>query len=464
MNRVEADGLFFVAFLKDGVAVHRLVSDVTIRVGRSTECDIRLDSVALSRVHFAIRAGATPVIRDLGSVNGTRLGGVKLAPNVDTPVRLGTVIEAAGSFFVLRDRDPRASFDVPEATATAGSPDGALQPAVVVEDPAMARVWELVGLISRSSMPVIVTGETGAGKEIVACALHAQSPRARNPLVQINCAALPESLLESELFGFERGAFTGAAQSKAGLVESADRSTFFLDEIGEMPLAIQAKLLRVLESGEITRLGALRPRAVDVRFIAATNRDLPALVAEGGFRADLYYRLNGITIPVPPLRERVADIPKLANLFLSQGATRAKRPTPRLTDEAGALLQRHAWPGNVRELRNVIDRALTISPGDVIDADAILLDPVESAGMPSGISPDAAGNERATQPPLAPRERPPPRGRLVRRDPATECAMIVKALEDAGGNQGRAAELLGVSRRTLINRLEEYGLSRPRKR
>jgi DNA-binding NtrC family response regulator len=305
-------------------------------------------------------------------------------------------------------------------------------------------------------MPVIVTGETGVGKEVVARAIHARSPRAHHPLVHVNCAAIPESLLESELFGFERGAFTGATSAKIGLIESADGGTFLFDEIGEMSLPVQVKLLRVLESGEVTRVGALRTRRVDVRFLAVTNRDLPMLVAEGAFRSDLYYRLNGITIAIPPLRERVVEIPWLAQRFLAMAADQAKRPAPRLSEDALALLVRHPWPGNVRELRSAMDRTLTVCRGELVDASAVLLEPVSSAASAPrarapGLDPDAAGVRGQ-------------RGRLVRRDRDTECAIIRKALDDSGGHQGKAAELLGVSRRTLINRLEEYGLSRPKKR
>jgi transcriptional regulator with PAS, ATPase and Fis domain len=457
MARVAADGLYLVAFLREGTRVRRLSVDATVTVGRGAKCDVQVDAMGLSRAHFAIRAGSPPTIRDLESANGTRVRGTKLPSGVDVPLEIGTIIEAGGTFFVLRDHDPHHPLAEEAEPASDAFADAAAT-RVVVEDPVMAQLHQRIALVARSSMPLIVVGETGVGKEIVATALHARSPRRRKPLVRINCAAVPESLLESELFGFERGAFTGATQAKSGLIESADGSSFFLDEIGEMPLPIQAKLLRVLESGEITRLGALKPRTVDVRFIAATNRNLAALVVERRFRADLYYRLNGMTLAIPPLRERVTEISKLASLFLSAGAERAKRAVPRLSREALALLERHPWPGNVRELRNVMDRALTVCPADVIGEEAILLDPIEArdgGGEPGPAAP--------TAPTMRPRASAPPRGRLVRRDPATERALIAEALETARGHQGRAAELLGISRRTLINRLDEYGIRRPRK-
>jgi transcriptional regulator with PAS, ATPase and Fis domain len=303
----------------------------------------------------------------------------------------------------------------------------------------MIRLNELVDRVARSNIPVLVVGETGVGKELVAGAVHARSPRARRPFVRINCAALPEPLLESELFGFERGAFTGALQAKPGLIESADGGTFFLDEVGEMPLTTQAKLLRVLESGETTRLGALRPCFADLRFVAATNRHLPAAVAEGRFRRDLYYRLNGITITIPPLRERISEIEGLALGFLASAASRSHGSRVRsLSPGALALLERHAWPGNIRELKNVIERAVMLCDGSVVEDQHVQLDP-----DPSG------DGERC--------------GRLLRMEPIAERRLIERALAESEGHQGRAAQILGISRRTLINRLDAFGMKQRRK-
>jgi transcriptional regulator with PAS, ATPase and Fis domain len=325
----------------------------------------------------------------------------------------------------------------------------------------MARLFELIDLVARSTIPVLVIGETGVGKEVVSTAIHERSPRASGPLVRLNCAAMPEALLESELFGYERGAFTGAVQSKPGLVEAAHEGTLFLDEIGEIPLSTQAKLLRVLESGELLRLGALKPRSVDVRFVAATNRDLRGLVAEGRFRGDLYYRLDGITIPVPPLRARPADVPRMAEHFLAAAAGRAGRAAPRLSPDVVEVLTKYAWPGNVRELRNVMERAVALCGGGALTVAHVVL----QAGLP------IAGLPGTREPPdwVPAAGAPPPRdaasgGRLLRLDPQRERAIIVEALERAGGNQSKACELLGISRRTLLHRLDEHGLPRPRKR
>ncbi|MDB4997833.1 MAG: hypothetical protein JWM74_5265 [Myxococcaceae bacterium] len=220
-------------------------------------------------------------------------------------------------------------------------------------------------LVARGSISVLLLGETGVGKEVAASAIHRNSPRAKEPLVSINCAAFSESLLESELFGHERGAFTGAHKTKVGLIESADGGTFFLDEVGEMPPSLQVKLLRVLEQKQVMKIGALRPRSIDVRFIAATNRDLEAEVSRGAFRRDLYYRLAAATVMIPPLRERRHEIVGLAGRFIAQAHTpvdgREGREVPRLSAEAREVLESYAWPGNIRELRNALERAWALS-------------------------------------------------------------------------------------------------------
>ena len=226
-------------------------------------------------------------------------------------------------------------------------------------DPASVRVFRLVERIADTALSVVFLGETGVGKEVCAERLHRLSPRANAPFVRLNCAALSETLLDSELFGHERGAFTGASADKVGLLESASGGTVFLDEIGDMPLATQVKLLRVLESKEVVRVGSVRPRRIDVRVVSATHRDLPELITEGRFREDLYYRLNGISVIVPPLRERVADISPLARHFAARFARKGTKPLE-LAEDAVAALEAQTWPGNVRELRNVVERAVAL--------------------------------------------------------------------------------------------------------
>jgi transcriptional regulator with PAS, ATPase and Fis domain len=299
----------------------------------------------------------------------------------------------------------------------------------------------MIDAVAPGSISVLVLGETGVGKEVYATTIHQRSPRASKPFLCLNCAALPETMLEAELFGYERGAFTGAMHAKPGLFESADKGTVFLDEIGEMSLPTQAKLLRVLESGETMRLGALRPQRVDVRLVSATNNDLPERVEAGTFRRDLYFRLNGISVRLPPLRERPEDVVALARRFLHANAKKLGRPVPAIARAAVAVLEAHAWPGNVRELKNVIERAVLLSGGQTIEPAHL--------GMPEPPAAKPSGKQQV---------------RALRQDvDSFERERILAALERCGGNQTLAAQALGIGRSTLLSKLDEYGLPRPRK-
>jgi two-component system response regulator AtoC len=322
---------------------------------------------------------------------------------------------------------------------------------------ALDRLRPIVERVSGGSIPVLVVGETGVGKDLLATSIHALSPRARKPFVCINCAALPDSLLESELFGFERGAFTGAVTAKPGLFESAEGGTVFLDEVGEMPLALQAKLLRVLDQHEVTRVGALTPRRIDVRFVAATNRDLEAQVKAGAFREDLYYRLNAVVIVVPPLRERVVEIAPLAAHFAAEAARALGRvEVPTFDPEATALLERYPWPGNVRELRNVGERAVLVcEAGSAIGVSHL---PQEKMGRVLPAPDSQTWRARMAPAPAAAQTVPP-----VPVAAEDGRARVIAALERCHGNQTHAAKMLGVSRRTLITKMERYDLPRPRK-
>jgi transcriptional regulator with PAS, ATPase and Fis domain len=317
-------------------------------------------------------------------------------------------------------------------------------------EPASADDGPTLDRIAASAINVLILGETGVGKEVMARRLHQRSPRADAPMLCINCAALSESLLESELFGFEKGAFTGASHSKPGLLESAQGGTVFLDEVGEMPAALQAKLLRVLEQREVLRVGALKPRPIDVRFVSATNRDLEAEIDAGRFRRDLYFRLDGITLKVRPLRERVHEIEPLARAFMAEACAQARRDAiPAIAPAALALIKRYGWPGNVRELRNVMERAVVLCTGDVIDIEHVASDRmaplVELGQAPGGPEVEALAA-------------------LYDPDPELERARILDALTRSRGNQTQAAARLGMSRRALINKLDEYRLPRPRKK
>jgi DNA-binding NtrC family response regulator len=332
----------------------------------------------------------------------------------------------------------------------------------------MRRVYGLANSAARGVISVLIVGETGVGKDVMANEIHRMSPRAKAPFVTLNCAALSESLLETELFGHEKGAFTGATDTKPGILETAPGGTVFLDEIGEMPAKLQAKLLRVIETREIQRVGSLKTRPIDVRFVAATNRDLEADIAEGKFRRDLFYRLNGITLHLPPLRERRPEILPLVRSFLARFAKEAgDRSPPDVSPDAARLLENYPWPGNVREVRNVVERAVLLCEGSEILPEHL---PVESMAANS-ISFAAAAPVVAPAPATAPA--PLEAGRpTAPAGVATGGALsaaeeekerILRVLAECAGSQTRAAKILGIARSTLIARLDEYGVPRPRK-
>jgi len=425
----------------------------TLTIGRDKACEVRIDDPDVSRRHVRLStSGRHLTVTDTGSRNGTRVGGARLEPGETRAVFVGAVIALGESLLVVQRTSSGLRAGLPADTpaldrAAPPRPDG-----VVAEDPRTLKLLELARIFGVSMLPVLLLGETGVGKEVYAQLLHRASARAARPCLAINCAALPEAMLEAELFGFERGAFTGAVTTKPGLFESADGGTVFLDEVGELPPPIQAKLLRVLESGEVLRLGALRPRVVDVRLVSATNRDLEREIEGRSFRADLFFRLSGMTIHIPPLRERRGDILPLARHFITWAARRDGRAPTSLTPRAEEALLGYPWRGNARELRNVIARAAVLAGAGAID--------VEHLGLDVGRTPAAAKSEAASQ-----RDRSAPnapadlRGTLS----SVERERIVEALDRHQHHQGRAASALGISRRTLIRKLEAYGIPRPRK-
>ena len=352
---------------------------------------------------------------------------------------------------------------------------------LVGDSPAMREVFRKIALYAPSPAAVVVTGETGTGKELVARALHDQSLRSDGPFIAVNCAAISEELLESELFGHERGAFTGAVRSHHGRFERADGGTLFLDEIGDMPLATQAKLLRVLEEGVVERLGSERGVRVDVRIVAATNMPLEQAVGTGRFRADLYHRLSVLRIHLPPLRERPEDIPLLIEHFLRLFSRKYQRRIQRLTPEAVGLLQAYLWPGNIRELRNVLERVFIETQGEVIGSRAFLewvrerQDFVGSSWSSEESQPRPATVVLPYDPALAGRSTPmdaaefsrlsepfpPDRSRRGRTSPVRlDVAAIRAAMHRANGNLTEAARYLGVHRATLYRYLSKLGLSR----
>lgn len=296
---------------------------------------------------------------------------------------------------------------------------------IVAQSRVMRDLLETVKKVAQSDFPVLITGESGVGKELIAASIHRESKRAGGPFVPINCGAIPENMIESELFGYEKGAFTGAHARKPGLLEVANGGTLFLDEIGDMPPSLQVKLLRVIESGSFFRLGGTREQKVDVRMLAATNKDLKAEIAKGSFRQDLFYRITALTVPIAPLRERREDIPVLIDHFMKSNAGFRQK---RFSDDALHVLSTCPWPGNVRELQNVVHRALLLSSSDVI----------ESSDLPLDLTMDQKTNWTRLE--------------------DVEREHILQVLKASGGQRGKAAEALGIDPKTLYRKLAGYGM------
>jgi two-component system response regulator AtoC len=429
----------------------RLPERGRIILGRGEGSDHLLSDARVSRNHCRVHVSTTVLLEDLGSANGTWLMGKPLCRGEKSMLKSGDVFELGDTSVICQVSAP-SSFQAEELEARGSGIRGAPRPGEV--GVAMEALRRMTERIARSRINVLICGETGVGKGVLAAELHRKSARGRHPFVSLNCAELQETLLESELFGHERGAFTGANSSKPGLIETADGGTLFLDEIGEMSLSTQAKLLRVLEERSVRRVGSLQARPVDVRLLAASNRDLDAESERGTFRRDLYFRLNGISLMVPPLRERLDELEPLARTFIAQASEALGRDTPTLSAKALEALRRHTWPGNIRELRNVVERAVILCPGDVLTSEHVPLSPQERASKVVTLAahgPAARGETRSLD------RAPLPEKQLLER------RRIEEALELCAGNQSRAAKLLGISRATLVGRLNLYGFPRPRK-
>jgi DNA-binding NtrC family response regulator len=441
-------------------------------LGRDEGVDLYLSDPTVSRRHARITGGDPPNIEDLGSTNGTAVMKRPLRQGERAALCDGTLIEL-GDLKALVQRSGHAPSEA--APPSAGRP-------IAPRDPQMMALYEIADRVARGSLSALVLGETGVGKDVLASYIHTHSARARQTFLRLNCAALPPSLLEGELFGYERGAFTGADRAKAGLFESAHGGTVFLDEIGELPITLQAKLLHLLEAGEVTRLGSLAPRRVDVRVLSATNRDLQALMAEGAFRSDLYFRLAGVTVHIPPLRERPLDRDALADHFLACAAAALGRPQRVLSDAARRAIVAYPWPGNVREMRNTLERGVLLADGDVIEPEHLCLAPLGAPPeavaeeppprtitplafpvAPGGVTQEVAVDSPDAPPASAPAPSAPGRTGFYEERSRQEQRAILEALETCGGNQTRAAALLGMPRRTFVKRLSEYGVDGPRK-
>jgi len=406
-------------------SVHRLTGD-SFTAGKDAGCDLVLQDRFASSKHLKVtrREGTFHVV-DLRSTNGTWLGPVRL---FEAEVTLPTTLRVGETELVL------------EVAATGSKKEVASFHGIIGNDSAVKGLADLIERVAPSTAAVTILGESGTGKELVAKAIHQCSQRANKPLVPVNCAAISKELIESELFGHEKGSFTGAANARKGAFEEADGGTLFLDEIGELPLDLQAKLLRALESGEIKRVGASRPMHVDVRVVAATNLDLLAAAREGKFREDLYYRLCVIPLHLPPLRSRKSDLPALAEHFVKVYAPRGQ--TVSFSTAAVERLRGHTWPGNIRELRNVVHRALLFRKGPVIDAADLTFD--QEMNKETGIS----------VPEL------PPGMTLEQMLEKLERQIVEAALRRFNNNRERVARELGVARSTLFKRLKDWGLTK----
>lgn len=308
---------------------------------------------------------------------------------------------------------------------------------IISRNAVMEEIFDQIHKVSGLKTTVLILGESGTGKELVARAIHCNGNRSRKPFVAVNCGAIPENLLESELFGHVRGAFTDASGDKAGLFEQADGGTLFLDEIGEMPIALQVKLLRVIQEEEIRRVGAASSRKINVRVVSATSRDLEADVRGGRFREDLYFRLNVFLIQLPPLRERVEDIPLLVEHFLAKYAAAMERPFVRMLPEAMRSLMAYGWPGNIRELENAIERGMILCEGNIISRECL------PTGISGGGAPSLASDENLS---------------IKKAEDAIERDLIRKALAKTGGNRTQAAKILEISHRSLLYKLKEFGI------
>ncbi len=411
----------------------------TLTIGRASRCDVVIDSGSVSRHHANLLIGPDVEIEDTGSSNGTFVDGAKLVANNHTKLTIGVPFLVGAVTLMVQTR--------------AGS-----RRETAAKSSQLAALEQSAARIAIGKLSVVIVGETGVGKERFAERIHEMSPRRAHSFVRINCSAISEPLLEAELFGSD-------ASGKPGMLEAADGGTAFLSDIDQLPPTLQQKLLRVVEDAAVRRMGSARARAIDVRFIASTSRDLPAEIEAGSFRRDLYFRLAGATFSLPALRERKDEVIPLAEQFVASAAGPLGR-TFTLAEEARQWLSAHDWPGNIRELRNACERAVLLATGSMIEQHHL------TVGFPTATEDPAKrpGQRFRSSPtiPPPPGMMPPSAGDMPAQVRATvaelEKQRILEALDKCAGNQTRAAEMLGISRRTLINRLDEYGIARPRKR
>jgi two-component system response regulator HydG len=392
----------------------------SLEIGSGVGAALRLDHPTISARHAKVhRHDGRLMLQDLGSTNGTFVSGLRVY-EVELPLGVHARV---GPFEIWAD-SPRLVPSIRRSDFEG----------MVSEDPSMHALFAQIDRVAASDAPVAIAGETGTGKELVARAIHRRSKRAANPLIPINCAAIARELVETELFGHEKGAFTGAAVSREGALSEAHRGTLFLDEIGELPLELQPKLLRALELGEVKKVGATRPETVDVRFICATHRSLADEVRRNRFREDLYFRVAVVTLYVPPLRQRRSDVPLLWDHFMARLSPPGARPA--VSDEAIEKLRSHGWPGNVRELRNVVQRALLSASGATLGVEDVQFDP----GLPVVGASDSVVD---------------PKGLTLEQIEREALAIVMRQLS---GNRRAAARQLSIAKSTLLKKLSDYQL------
>jgi DNA-binding NtrC family response regulator len=433
----------------DGPEVQELHDGGEAVLGRGEGSTFSIEDARVSRRHARVRwESGSLVVEDLGSVNGTVINGATLRGGTRT-LRGGDLIRIGGAEIAVAIAAPPAIARAPDSTGRFDTSDRPSMPpeapnGVIIADPGMARMFGFARRVAATTTTALILGETGVGKEVVAQQLHRWSDRADRRFIRVNCAALPESLVESELFGHERGAFTGADKRKVGFVEAANGGTLFLDEIGELSLPVQSKLLAMLENRAVVRVGSTVETPVDVRVISATHRALQEEVAAGRFREDLYYRISVVVIRVPPLRERPSEIMLLAKGFSERYGARVGWPSPTIAHDASSALVAHSWPGNIRELRNAIEHAMLLSEDGIVRREHL---PETVTGAKSAPSPAAQVKSSRKA------------GGVREALAAVERASIEEALRGEGGNRTRAALALGISLRALLYKIRKYQIT-----
>lgn len=435
----QVDPLMLLVYHRHGIEAVPLERDQSIVVGREEPSDCVVDDATLSRQHARFtRRGAVVEVEDLGSRNGTLVGGRSIT---QASLAIGSECLLGGVVVALHARAVAKPEGSKSGARRRPPPPATTEP--FVESGAMREILTQLERAANSKIPVLLQGETGTGKEVIARAMHDRSERRTGRLISLNCAAIPVHLVETTLFGNERGAFTGADTARSGAFEDAHEGTLLLDEIGELPLVAQAALLRVIETNRVARVGSTREIHVDVRIVAATNRDLEVMVANGTFRADLLYRLNAISLVVPALRERREEIRPLARYFFRRANEVHGLHLRRLDESVLRLLDVYAWPGNVRELRNAIERAVVIAEADEVRVQD-LPERIQSASTPPPPEEDATNSLSAKE--------------IKARMQGYESKLIEDALRAAGGNQTEAARRLDMPLRTFVRKVKLLGL------